>query len=518
MIKKLGFSKFVTFATGILAIITLILGVFLYYTISTGLKKMEMVAESIQNSDGSDFRSIESTFVTLHSEFMGYVAQTDVDKLEESYNNAKTKFEAMIKSVENCGEKCAELTPIISEYGKTYIDTFENYIFLGKKAESVDAFITKQVPNFNKFMINRAIIQKTIDAENQKSLEESKKTGLRLKIILFGTSAFIFTSLVVFGLILRISLIKSLNEINATLVNAADAVQSSMDSIIKSSETLSASVTQEAASVSETSSVISQIQATVKSSADLCRESAESSNRGKKAAHDGTQYMADMMNSFQDMNEANADMNEKLKTKLAEIEQIVQLIGEIKEKAQVINDIVFQTKLLSFNASVEAARAGEQGKGFAVVASEVGALAEMSGNAANEIAGALVRSSTMAQDISKNIRQEVENMLSVSQKKVAEGISKAKNCQDIFEEIARTTEELDQNIQTIYEATDKQLNGVVEVTRAIKEIETATYNNKDVATKNNQAVDTISQGVSSLTSTTNELNTLIQGQISQDFV
>ena len=34
----------------------------------------------------------------------------------------------------------------------------------------------------------------------------------------------------------------------------------------------------------------------------------------------------------------------------------------------VINDIVFQTKLLSFNASVEAARAGESGKGFAVVA------------------------------------------------------------------------------------------------------------------------------------------------------
>ena len=58
---------------------------------------------------------------------------------------------------------------------------------------------------------------------------------------------------------------------------------------------------------------------------------------------------------------------------------------QIKDKVNIINDIVFQTKLLSFNASVEAARAGENGKGFAVVAEEVGNLASVSGKAANEI-------------------------------------------------------------------------------------------------------------------------------------
>ncbi|MDO9184284.1 MAG: methyl-accepting chemotaxis protein [Bacteriovorax sp.] len=59
--------------------------------------------------------------------------------------------------------------------------------------------------------------------------------------------------------------------------------------------------------------------------------------------------------------------------------------AHIDEKTKVIDDIVFQTKLLSFNASVEAARAGEQGKGFAVVAEEVGKLAQSSGEAAKEI-------------------------------------------------------------------------------------------------------------------------------------
>lgn len=518
MIKKLGFSKFVVLATGLLAIVTLIIGVFLNFTISGGLEKMEKVAEAIQNSDGSDFRSLESEFVKLHSEFMGHVAQTDVDKLEGSYNTAKTKFDNMKKSITSCGEKCAKLLPVVENYSKTYIDNFENYIFVGKKAESIDTFINKQVPEFNNFMIGREVIQKTIDEENNKSLEESKKTGLRLKIVMFSSSAFIFLALLVFGIFLRVTLVKSLNAINTTLVMTADSVQESMNSIIKSSEVLSSSVTEEAASVSETSSIIAQIQETVKSSATLCRESAQSSDKGKKAAQNGTQYMADMMVSFQNINDANHEMTVKLQTKLAEIDQIVLLISEIKEKAQVINDIVFQTKLLSFNASVEAARAGEAGKGFAVVAEEVGALAEMSGNAANEIAGALERSSNMANEISKNIKIEVDKMLNLSKEKVSEGVEKAQSCQAMFNEIVISTEDLDSKIKLIYSAADKQLIGVVEVTRAMKEIESATYNNKDVATKNNLAVDSISESIQSLTQTTNELNSLLNGAIKEDFV
>ena len=63
------------------------------------------------------------------------------------------------------------------------------------------------------------------------------------------------------------------------------------------------------------------------------------------------------------------------------------------QKTQVINDIVFQTQLLSFNASIEAAKAGVHGKGFSVVAEEVGKLAVLSGTAASEISEILKESS-----------------------------------------------------------------------------------------------------------------------------
>jgi methyl-accepting chemotaxis protein len=221
-------------------------------------------------------------------------------------------------------------------------------------------------------------------------------------------------------------------------INQGEELSRYANSLSASMNTLSTASNEQAASVEETAASIEMINSNIKDTAS-------------KASS-----MQKLANEVQDATEKEIELAKKTEISMEEIHTATTTINE---SVNVIDQIAFQTNILSLNAAVEAATAGEAGKGFAVVAGEVRNLAGRSAEAAKEI----------------------KSLIETAQNKADDGRGIVSNMMNGFDELGNRITKTIELIGAVAEANNEQLDSVSQINTTIGQIDTMTQNNASIA-------------------------------------
>ena len=222
----------------------------------------------------------------------------------------------------------------------------------------------------------------------------------------------------------------------------------SSDILLANVNKLNISSNEAAASLEETAAALEQITSNIRNNTENILKMANYSNNVTKSANEGEKLA----------NETTIAM-----------EEINVQVNSINEAISVIDQIAFQTNILSLNAAVEAATAGEAGRGFAVVAAEVRSLANRSAEAAKEI---------------KNIVQNAA-------KKANDGKVIANHMINGYKELNQSITQTINLIEDIEMSSKEQLLGIEQINTAVTQLDQQTQKNAEIASQSHEvAVDT----------------------------
>ncbi len=384
------------------------------------------------------------------------------------------------------------------------LDTsLKSYLALLEKINLAEKVSKEDFDNASKIVSGDldAFESKAIDALSEMlGSRISKIKSTRTKAIGTGIIAVLMGLIVSFYITRTIK--KDLNGLISKLSTSSEDVESASKQSMDISTELSSSVTEQASSVQEISATTEEISQMTQRNNENVKVSMQATSETVGTVNTATDLMNELSKIIQNLKTGNDQIIERSNLNSKNFESIISIMKTIEDKTKVINDIVFQTKLLSFNASVEAARAGEQGKGFSVVAEEVGNLAKMSGKAAQEITELLDSSLKKVRELTVEADYEIKKVVDHSTSNIATVIQKVNHCQNINKEILNNSDKITSLISEVVVASEEQTKGVIEIAKAMGTFDVVTD-------RNSQLANELSSSAKSLSGKSTELRDVI---------
>ena len=211
-------------------------------------------------------------------------------------------------------------------------------------------------------------------------------------------------------------------------------------------------------------------------------EVAEHSRENASRAQASLASMEGVLGAFRDLAENAEGVTRMMSDIEASGKKMKAIMGMVEE-------IAFQTNILSLNASVEAARAGEHGRGFSVVADEVRALALRSAEAAKKTSA----------------------IIEESARRIEEGTRLVAVMGEQMERSSRLVEDTQSEVGSIAEASTRQRESVVAVAKSIRQLEGVAQSNAAATEEGASASEELQAQFHSVLGVVERLETLLGG-------
>lgn len=510
MLKKLGLQKYLLVVIFGVVFLSLISSLFTIAYIQRSMRALTKASEESSRSSNIiinlaiDISSVQSGISAL-------LTEKDPDVIESSITTIQKKMTDVTTHISKCQFDCKIVHDLYADYSIKVNDLINKSILLGKTSEAIEFYISDVSPVYLKLLSDLDNKGDVVQKNSEISLKNSENQAIKLRYVIASSSAFMVLIIIFGGMSFKRSLVKTLNEISEQLKESSETIKSTSNKVASTSDFLSESSTQQNASIQSTSQAVQEISSMTDINKTNVGISTKNAQESQEKIREGKLAISNMLESINNISSSNDRMVSQITKNDHEFGEVISLIQDIDAKTKIINDIVFQTKLLSFNASVEAARAGDHGKGFSVVAEEIGNLAVMSGKAATEISELLNNSVKRVNEIVTHSQSAMGQIVETGKTTISNGTKSAHSCHEIFDKISEESSQICSILEEINAGTLEQSKGIEEVNKSMLQLNEVANKGEQIAQESFQMSAKLGEQSESLGKIVNDLIVIVDG-------